>query len=67
MATMSSVKPILTLDGAALLNETEAAIFMKISPSTIIRMREKNEIPSVKMGKSRRYRVSDLAAYIDRL
>lgn len=68
MATMSTTKTLLTLDGAAAVNETVAANFMSINVSTLRRIRERGEIKSVIVsGNARRYLVSDLAAYLERL
>ena len=52
-------------EGKLLLNKREAAAALSIDPSTLWRMSERNEIPSVKVGpKMRRWRVSDLEAYV---
>ncbi len=46
----------------------EAAVLLQIQPSTLIKWRStgENNIPFVKIGRSARYRVVDLKAYVER-
>ena len=65
--TMSTVKPLETLDGMAALNDEAAALFLGVSKSTLVRLRESGQIKSITINNCRRIRVSDLSAYLRRL
>jgi len=52
-----------------LLTENEAAAFLKVRPQTLAKWRMAGSgasLPFVKVGRSIRYRLSDLNAYLDR-
>ncbi|GAA2230007.1 helix-turn-helix domain-containing protein [Herbiconiux moechotypicola] len=52
---------------ALLITPTEAAKSLGIGRSTIYELMAAGQIPSVKIGSSRRIRTSDLARYVDSL
>jgi excisionase family DNA binding protein len=62
---LSSSTPKLPLDGPLLLTEREAAKRLSISPRKLWELRNAGEIRCVKIGRSVRYCVNDLAAWID--
>ncbi len=70
MALLSNVLPLvpaLTFNDDVLATPDEAAKLIKINASTLQKWRStgENSIPFVKIGRSVRYRVSDLKAYVD--
>jgi hypothetical protein len=59
---------LLTFADDVLATPEEAATLIKIQVATLQKWRStgENNIPYVKIGRSVRYRVSDLKAYVDR-
>lgn len=59
---------LLTFADDVLATPEEAATLIKIQVATLQKWRStgENNIPFVKIGRSVRYRVSDLKAYVDR-
>ena len=47
-----------------LLTEPEAARLLSLSPRTLWGLAERGEVPSIKIGRAKRYRLSDLQAYV---
>lgn len=62
-----AAKP-LTFNDDVLATPTEASTLIKINAGTLQKWRStgENNIPFVKIGRSVRYRVTDLKAYVDR-
>jgi len=50
-----------------LLDSDEAAALLKIHPKTLQRMARRGEIAAVRIGKLWRFRLSDLAEWIERI
>ena len=45
----------------------EAAVMLAVSRSTVYVLMASGDLPSVKIGKSRRLRIEDVEAYVERL
>lgn len=65
--SQKTTKP-LSFNDDVLATQEEAAALIKINASTLQKWRStgENNIPFVKIGRSVRYRVSDLKAYVER-
>ena len=50
-----------------LVSPEEAASMLSVARSTVYVLMASGELPSVKIGKSRRLRVEDIEAFVDRL
>lgn len=61
-------EPVLTFNDDVLATPEQAAQLIQINASTLQKWRStgENNIPFVKIGRSVRYRVSDLKAYVER-
>lgn len=59
-----SVEDLYQLPGNALLTKEEAATYLMICTTTLERIPAK-ELTYAKMGRQRRYRMSDLSAYVE--
>lgn len=55
---MNSLSP----DNAMLVDTAEAARRLGLSPSMVRKLTRQGQLPSVLIGRARRYRVADLAA-----
>ena len=67
MTAINSTRTLQTFDGKATLTREEAARFVNVNGSTLQRLTDRGLIKSIPVGNNRRWRVSDLVAYIDSL
>lgn len=49
-----------------IITEEEVANMLRIKPSTVADFARRGDLPSIKLGKHRRYVKSDVAAYVNR-
>jgi excisionase family DNA binding protein len=52
---------------AELMRKGEVAAYLRVSESTVDRMRERGEIPAYRVGVQLRFKRSDMARVLDRL
>lgn len=67
MSTLGTTRTLQTFEGKATLTREEAARFVNVNGSTLQRLTDRGIIKSIPVGSNRRWRVSDLVAYIDSL
>ena len=64
MSALKSTRPMQLLDGKALLTTEEAAKFLNISRTTLVRLTERKKLVRVKIGTLNQYPVEDLIAFV---
>ena len=60
MADQQKTKPV------RLLKPSEAAVFLAVSERTVKRLTSRGELPHVRVGRSMRFVMADLLAYVAR-
>ena len=65
--TARNEEPHVVAGRRLLVSPEEAASMLSVARSTVYVLMASGELPSVKIGKSRRLRVEDIEEYVDRL
>lgn len=59
------IRPPEQISHAGLMTVREASAFLQIGECTVYQLAGLGQLPSVKIGKSRRFRLADIEAFID--